>query len=75
MAHGLRHSDAEFVAVFDADGEPLYLKKHRLDGSTREITVAVTGKPARAGIDPYNKLIDRHPDDNEVRVEIDDSEG
>ncbi len=62
------------IGVFDADGEPLYLEKHRIDGSTREITVVVDAMPATAGIDPYNKLIDRHPDDNEVRVEIEDSE-
>ena len=49
------------IGVFDADGEPLYLEKHRIDGSTREITVVVDAMPATAGIDPYNKLIDRHP--------------
>ena len=26
--------------------------------------------PARAGIDPYNKLIDRRPKDNTVAVEL-----
>jgi hypothetical protein len=28
------------------------------------VTVVVNGRPARAGIDPYNKLIDREPGDN-----------
>ena len=27
-------------------------------------TVLVKDKPKKAGIDPINKLIDRHPDDN-----------
>ena len=33
---------------------------------TRPGTVRVKGKPVKAGIDPYNKLIDRVPDDNVV---------
>jgi len=58
------------IGVFDEDGEPLYLESRRLDGSTSEVTITVGAKPARAGIDPYHKLIDRHPDDNEVAVEL-----
>jgi hypothetical protein len=34
-----------------------------------EFEVTVDREPARAGIDPYNKLIDRKPDDNVVAVE------
>ena len=26
--------------------------------------MVVAAKPVKAGIDPYNKLIDRNPDDN-----------
>jgi hypothetical protein len=58
------------IGVFDADENPLYFAKHRIDATTRQITVVVDGVPATAGIDPYNKLIDRFPDDNETRVEI-----
>ena len=58
------------VGVFDADGEPLYFEKHRFTSASKELTVNVDREPVRAGIDPYRKLIDRHPDDNEVRVEI-----
>ena len=36
-----------------------------------QITVTVEGKPVSAGIDPYHKLIDRHPEDNETDVDID----
>jgi ABC-2 type transport system permease protein len=32
-------------------------------------TVVVDSRPTRAGIDPYNKLIDRNPDDNMIDVE------
>ncbi len=45
-------------------GEPLYLEKHRITSGEQEITIVVDEMPAEAGIDPYNKLIDRHPDDN-----------
>lgn len=43
---------------------PLYLKKHGLTPGEHTITLFVKGKPVKAGIDPYNKLIDRIPDDN-----------
>jgi len=49
-------------------GAPLYLRKQWIEGGAREIRVIVDRQPARAGIDPYNKLIDRIPDDNSVEV-------
>ena len=58
------------IGVFDDDGNPLYLERHRLDGPTSEVTVTVYAAPARAGIDPYHNLIDRPPDDNERCVAI-----
>ncbi len=55
--------------VDDKDGNPL-VRERRLV-STREVTVKliVNGRPARAGIDPDNKLIDRKPSDNMMDVE------
>jgi len=35
----------------------------------KTIKIRVKGKPVKAGIDPYNKLIDRIPDDNTVDIE------
>ncbi len=58
------------VGIFDAEGEPIYFEKHRFTKDSEQLVVTVDREPARAGIDPYRKLIDRHPDDNEVRVEI-----
>ncbi len=58
------------IGVQGADDASLYLAKHRVAGGKSTITVEVTGKPLRAGIDPVNKLIDRRPDDNTVPVEI-----
>lgn len=56
------------VGVYGGDikGEPnlLYLKKHKVNKVNNTFTVIVKEKPKKAGIDPINKLIDRHPDDN-----------
>lgn len=51
---------------------PLYLQKHKLAPGEHSITVKVKGEPVKAGIDPYNKLIDRIPDDNTTGVDIED---
>jgi hypothetical protein len=37
---------------------------HRIRAGAQRIVVTVTGKPARAGMDPRNLLIDVVPDDN-----------
>jgi hypothetical protein len=57
------------VGVLDSKGKPLVLEKKRFDASPAEFTFEVTGRPAKAGIDPLNLLIDRKPDDNVIRVE------
>jgi hypothetical protein len=54
----------------DAQKEPFYLQKHRIRSGKQTIKVAVAGKPARAGIDPYNLLIDLKTDDNVGDVKI-----
>jgi len=48
----------------------IYLKKYKLPAGVHKITVQVTGKPIKAGVDPYNKLIDRIPEDNRGEVDI-----
>jgi aminopeptidase N len=58
------------IGVLDADNKPLYLEKRKIDREENEFTVIVDRKPARAGIDPYNKLIDRRPKDNTVAVSV-----
>ena len=61
------------IGIFAEDGKndkgmtkkvPLYLKKHWLTPGEHTLEFVVEGKPDKAGIDPYNKLIDRVPDDN-----------
>ena len=51
-------------------GQPLYLQKHWIRSSDTTIRVVVNGVPRKAGIDPYNKLIDRDPRDNVLDVKV-----
>jgi len=61
------------ISVFAAGtdgglGAPLYLKRHRIRGGEQSIRITVPREPARAGIDPWRKLIDRDRDNNVVEV-------
>lgn len=49
---------------------PLYVQKYKIKPGETTLTIRVKGEPVKAGIDPYNKLIDRIPDDNTISVEI-----
>ena len=42
----------------------LYLQKRKIDKKVMEFEIIVNEEPEKAGIDPYNKLIDRTPDNN-----------
>jgi ABC-type transport system involved in multi-copper enzyme maturation permease subunit len=48
--------------------KPLYMQKERLTQEHQTFTIVVGQQPTRAGIDPYNKLIDRIADDNMIDV-------
>ncbi|WP_338870756.1 M1 family aminopeptidase [Spirosoma sp. SC4-14] len=50
-------------------GKLLYYQRHRINRPMQTITVRVDQKPERAGIDPLNLLIDRHPGDNVKAVD------
>lgn len=62
------------VGVFGAHvagqqlGEPLFVKKVRITGPITKLDLVVSKEPKKAGIDPYNKLIDRTPEDNVMAV-------
>jgi ABC-2 type transport system permease protein len=45
-------------------GKPLYVQKHRITQAKTRLQIIVDEEPRKAGIDPYNKLIDRVPADN-----------
>ncbi len=59
------------IGVFSGkkdEEKPLYLQKVWLTEPTRTFEIVVGQPPTRAGIDPYNKLIDRNSDDNMMDV-------
>jgi ABC-2 type transport system permease protein len=59
------------IGVFTGEGKnekALFLDKRRITQPETVFEVTVDQQPSRAGIDPYNKLIDRNPDDNIVTV-------
>ena len=51
-------------ATAGGPGEPLYQQMHRVRSGKQRITVVVPSKPALAGIDPRNLLIDVESNDN-----------
>ncbi len=51
---------------------PLHIEKFKLKPGEHTITLMVDKQPNKAGIDPYNKLIDRRPDDNIKSVDLED---
>ena len=54
----------------DSDADTLlYYQRHHIAKQKQSITVRVNQKPDRAGIDPLNLLIDRHPKDNVKTIE------
>jgi len=56
------------VGVLDDKGEPMLLRKMRIRSGAQQMKLVVDAKPAKAGIDPLNKLIDKSPDDNVISV-------
>jgi ABC-2 type transport system permease protein len=61
------------IGVFSGTKEhlkKLYLEKQRFHTDKSTVEVLVDEKPTFAGIDPYNKLIDRNPEDNLIEVEV-----
>ncbi|HSE11271.1 MAG TPA: M1 family aminopeptidase, partial [Rudaea sp.] len=58
-----------------ADGQEqnekvLFLEKRRIADGDSSVTVTVDGEPYEAGIDPYNKLVDKVSDDNRMHVTL-----
>jgi ABC-2 type transport system permease protein len=58
------------IGVVDDHGDAIAIERHKIDHADNTYTLTVDRKPARAGIDPLNKLIDRTPDDNTMAVTI-----
>jgi hypothetical protein len=59
------------IGVFSGkkdEEKPLYLKKEKFTEEHKTFEIVVDQQPTLAGIDPYNKLIDRNADDNMIDV-------
>ena len=50
-------------------GAALYLEKHHFTEEESSLEIIVEGRPAKVGIDPYHKLIDRRIKDNVKVIE------
>jgi ABC-2 type transport system permease protein len=64
-------SDYIDIGVFSGtkdEPKPLYMKREKLTREHQTFTITVDRQPTLAGIDPYNKLIDRISDDNMINV-------
>jgi hypothetical protein len=59
------------IGVFTGKKEkekPLHLKKEKTGHASQVFEIVVDQMPTCAGIDSYNKLIDRIPDDNTIDI-------
>ena len=52
------------IGVLGEKDKVLFLEKRRITKPVETFELVVGEKPAKAGIDPFNKLIDRNPKDN-----------
>lgn len=60
--------DVMEIGGLDDDGKGLCLEKRHVKKGESELTFTCSAKPARAGVDPMNKLVDRGSDDNTTPV-------
>ena len=63
-------NDSIEFGVDDKDGVALARERRLVSSKDLSVTLVVATRPARAGIDPDNKLIDRKPSDNLMDVEM-----
>jgi len=59
------------IGVFSGtkdEEKPLYMKREKITQEHQTFEIVVDQQPTLAGIDPYNKLIDRIADDNVIDV-------
>jgi ABC-type transport system involved in multi-copper enzyme maturation permease subunit len=65
-------ADVIEIGVFTGrkdEEKPLVMRRETFTQEQRTFEIVVDQRPTRAGIDPYNKLIDRIADDNMIDVE------
>jgi ABC-type transport system involved in multi-copper enzyme maturation permease subunit len=61
---GIFGPDKSQGEAWDVRGKPLFLKKIKLTKPETTLSFVVNEKPAKAGVDPYQKLIERYYIDN-----------
>jgi hypothetical protein len=61
---GVFGPDKAKAEAWDVRGKPLYVKKVKLTQPETTLHFVVNEKPAKAGVDPYQKLIERYYIDN-----------
>ncbi|MEY4109837.1 MAG: hypothetical protein RLZZ46_191, partial [Bacteroidota bacterium] len=52
----------------DELGKKLFYKRYKINQKENKVVFQTKEKPFKAGVDPYNYLIDRVPEDNLKRV-------
>ncbi len=57
------------IGVLDEKGVPIFIEKKKIEKEETEFVITVDKKPSKAGIDPFNKLIDRKSKDNVINVD------
>ncbi len=67
--HDIPIDDYIDVGVF-AGNRPLAVRKIHVTQPTMTVTFVVNERPTKAGVDPFNKLIDRAPEDNVMACSI-----
>ena len=60
----LEFNDWMDVGALNDKGEAVFVEKRRIAQGESEVRFTVPEKPARVGVDPLNKLVDRGSDDN-----------
>jgi hypothetical protein len=66
---GMPLADYIEFGVDDGDGKPLLRERRLVQERMQTLNFVVDARPARAGIDPDHKLIDKKPSDNMVVVD------
>ncbi len=67
---GLEPEHIVDIGAIDADGNAIGIERKRITAEESSFTIVVDKRPAKAGIDPLNKLIDRKPGDNTIVVTV-----
>jgi ABC-2 type transport system permease protein len=67
--HDIPVADYIDVGVF-AGNRPLAVRKVHVTQPTMTVAFVVSERPTKAGVDPFNKLIDRAPEDNVMACSI-----